>query len=55
MNKRIDTIPPETMSALTDWNWPGNVRELENFIERSVALSHKSVLNAPVGELRPQG
>jgi formate hydrogenlyase transcriptional activator len=55
MNKRIDTIPPETMSALTDWNWPGNVRELENFIERSVALSHKSVLNAPVDELRPQG
>src|ERR1700675_4471017 len=32
MNKQIETIPTETMDALTHWEWPGNVRELENFI-----------------------
>ena len=32
MNKRIDTIPPETMAALCAWQWPGNIRELENFM-----------------------
>lgn len=32
MNKRIDTISPETMNALVRYRWPGNVRELQNFI-----------------------
>src|SRR5579862_6232919 len=36
MNKRIDTIPSETMDALVRYRWPGNVRELQNFIERAV-------------------
>ena len=35
MNKRIDTIPSETMDALLRYRWPGNVRELQNFIERA--------------------
>ncbi len=30
MNKRIETVPTETMEALTRYHWPGNVRELEN-------------------------
>jgi len=51
MNKPIQTIPTETMNALTNWDWPGNVRELENFIERSVILSSGSVLKAPLAEL----
>ena len=51
-NKRIDTIPSETMNALIRWHWPGNVRELENFIERCVILSEGSVLNAPLAELK---
>jgi PAS domain S-box-containing protein len=52
MNRRIQTIPAETMGALTRWRWPGNVRELENFIERAVILSRGSVLHAPLGELK---
>jgi formate hydrogenlyase transcriptional activator len=51
MNKRIDSIPSETMDALMRYRWPGNVRELENFIERAVILSPHRVLRAPVWEL----
>jgi formate hydrogenlyase transcriptional activator len=54
MNKQIETIPTETMNALTHWEWPGNVRELENFIERSVILSENTILNVPLSELRPR-
>ncbi len=52
MSRMIDTIPTDTMRALTSWHWPGNVRELENFIERSVILSGGSSLRAPIGEIR---
>ncbi len=47
----ITSIPKKTMETLMEWNWPGNVRELENFIERSVILTHGSVLAAPISEL----
>jgi PAS domain S-box-containing protein len=55
MSKRIETIPTNTMQALTSWSWPGNVRELENFIERSVILSPGSSLCAPLAEIRVGG
>jgi formate hydrogenlyase transcriptional activator len=51
LDRKIDTIPPETMRAFMRWTWPGNVRELENFIERSVILSPGSSLCAPLAEL----
>jgi formate hydrogenlyase transcriptional activator len=51
MERHIETIPVETMTALINWHWPGNVRELENFIERSVILSDGTVLRAPLAEL----
>src|SRR5271165_5595845 len=51
MNKRIASIPQDTMSALIAWPWPGNVRELENFIERAVILTPGSTLRAPLAEL----
>ncbi|MGC2326025.1 MAG: sigma 54-interacting transcriptional regulator, partial [Candidatus Sulfotelmatobacter sp.] len=51
MDRHIETIPAETLNALTNWHWPGNVRELENFIERSVILSDDTVLRAPLAEL----
>ena len=54
MKKSITSIPTKTMDALMQWAWPGNVRELENFLERSVILTHGSVLAAPIGELAPQ-
>jgi formate hydrogenlyase transcriptional activator len=49
--KKIETIPEETMRALTRWDWPGNIRELENFIERAVILTRGPVLRPPLGEL----
>jgi formate hydrogenlyase transcriptional activator len=52
MKKPIDAIPMKAMAALTDYHWPGNVRELENFIERSVILSHGDELQIPLAELR---
>jgi PAS domain S-box-containing protein len=51
MNKRITTIPQETMTALCAWHWAGNVRELENFMERAVILTPGSTLRAPLAEL----
>jgi formate hydrogenlyase transcriptional activator len=49
--RKIETIPPDTMRALTRWDWPGNIRELENFIERAVILTNGPVLRAPLAEL----
>ena len=53
MNKRIETIPAETLSAMQAYHWPGNIRELQNVIERAVILSPGPVLHVPLGELRP--
>ena len=52
MNKKITSIPKRTIEMLMQWDWPGNVRELENFVERSVILTHGSVLVSPLSELR---
>ena len=52
MDKQIERVPPETMSALSWYEWPGNIRELQNFIERSVILSDGKVLRSPLGELK---
>jgi formate hydrogenlyase transcriptional activator len=51
MNKRIETVPADTMATLSRYHWPGNIRELENFIERAVILSRGSNLDAPLAEL----
>jgi formate hydrogenlyase transcriptional activator len=48
MQKRIESIPAETMSRLQQWHWPGNVRELENLVERAVILSTGTVLQVPL-------
>jgi formate hydrogenlyase transcriptional activator len=55
MNKEIESIPAAAMRKLSSWHWPGNIRELENFIERSVILTHGSALQAPIGELSNNG
>jgi formate hydrogenlyase transcriptional activator len=52
MNKRIERIPSETMTALFRYHWPGNVRELENLIERAVILSPGVDLLVPLAELK---
>ena len=51
MNRTIETIPAETMAALTRYPWPGNIRELQNLIERAVILSHGPVLQVPLQDL----
>jgi DNA-binding NtrC family response regulator len=53
LHKRIETIPPTAMTAMTEYHWPGNVRELEHFIERSVILSREPELQPPLAELSP--
>jgi formate hydrogenlyase transcriptional activator len=55
MNKQIESIPASAMKKLSSWHWPGNIRELENFIERSVILTHGAALQAPVAELGSNG
>jgi formate hydrogenlyase transcriptional activator len=52
MERQIETVPTETMQALTQWPWPGNVRELENLMERAVILSEGTILHVPLSELR---
>jgi formate hydrogenlyase transcriptional activator len=52
MNRHIETVPNETMKALSEWSWPGNIRELENLMERSVILSERTALRVPLDDLR---
>ncbi len=54
MGRQIESIPKETMQALTAWSWPGNIRELENLMERSVILSNGAALYVPLSELRSE-
>jgi formate hydrogenlyase transcriptional activator len=54
MNRQIESIPTETIAALTEWPWPGNVRELENLMERSVILSEGPALRVPLAELHAE-
>jgi formate hydrogenlyase transcriptional activator len=55
MDKQVEYIPAETMSALVSYPWPGNIRELQNFIERSVILTTGNVLQAPLATLSSAG
>jgi formate hydrogenlyase transcriptional activator len=55
MEKQIESIPAAVLKKLATWHWPGNIRELENFIERSVILTHGSALQVPIGELGGNG
>src|SRR5205823_1145822 len=52
MNKHIETIPADAMTALSRYAWPGNVRELENAVERAVILSSGPTLRVPMSEFR---
>jgi formate hydrogenlyase transcriptional activator len=55
MQRQIESIPLAVMRKFSSWRWPGNIRELENFIERSVILTHGSSLEAPIAELGYNG
>jgi formate hydrogenlyase transcriptional activator len=55
MNKRIESIASETMSALCNYHWPGNIRELQNVLERAVILSSGPVLRVSLSDLSAAG
>jgi len=55
MNRKIESIPSETMSVLCDYHWPGNIRELQNVIERAVILTPGPVLQVALSDLKPNG
>jgi transcriptional regulator with GAF, ATPase, and Fis domain len=55
MGKRIEQIPPTTMSALSSYQWPGNIRELQNLIERAVILANDDALPNPLPAPGTQG
>jgi formate hydrogenlyase transcriptional activator len=51
MGKQIESIPNETMDALSRYSWPGNIRELQNLMERAVLLSTGASLRVPLAEI----
>ena len=53
-DKRIETIPKETMDVLVQWAWPGNIRELQNVIERAVILSAGLQLQVPLADFKTE-
>ncbi len=52
MKKRVESIPPDTMSAFQWHSWPGNIRELQNMVERAVILSQDGMLHNPLRNQR---
>ena len=46
LNRPIESIPDEVMSALQAHDWPGNVRELENVLQRAIILARGNTLAA---------
>jgi formate hydrogenlyase transcriptional activator len=55
MNKKIESIPSETMNAMCEYHWPGNIRELQNVIERAVILSPGPVLQVVISDFKSNG
>jgi formate hydrogenlyase transcriptional activator len=49
LERRIETIHPESLDALRRYDWPGNVRELENVVERAMILSSDATLDLDRG------
>jgi formate hydrogenlyase transcriptional activator len=53
LGKQIESIPKETMDALSRYGWPGNIRELQNLMERAALLSPGPSLRVPLAEIPP--
>jgi formate hydrogenlyase transcriptional activator len=51
LGKQIESIPKETMDALSRYSWPGNIRELQNLMERAALLTTGPSLRVPLAEI----
>lgn len=43
LGKKFDSIHPEVIKFINEYNFPGNVRELENYIEHALIVSNDNV------------
>ena len=43
--KRIRSIDPAVMKALTEYSWPGNIRQMGSVIERAMLMNDTGVIN----------
>lgn len=50
--RQIETIDPEVMRVLLDYQWPGNIRELQNVLEYVFVVGRGAVLT--LSELPPE-
>jgi two-component system response regulator AtoC len=58
LGKKVESISPEALTILGEYDWPGNVRELENVIERATILSEDGVIRAshlPMDQMKGAG
>jgi transcriptional regulator with GAF, ATPase, and Fis domain len=39
LKKKMNSLAPDALKALSRYQWPGNIRELENAIERAILLA----------------
>jgi DNA-binding NtrC family response regulator len=53
MGREVESIHPETMTAIQAYSWPGNVRELGNLIERYLILNPGPIFRAEVPQSEP--
>ncbi|MBI3829173.1 MAG: sigma 54-interacting transcriptional regulator [Planctomycetes bacterium] len=55
LNKRFDSVDPQTLERCIDYHWPGNVRELRNLAERAAILCPGPVLSLdPMADFEAQ-
>ena len=45
-DKQVESISPEALKVMKQYNWPGNIRELRNVVERAVILSSGHTIQA---------
>lgn len=45
LNRNINSISDDALSALVAYHWPGNVRELENIIEYAMNFEDNDIIN----------
>jgi DNA-binding NtrC family response regulator len=43
-NKKIESIVPEAVQMLMNYDWPGNIRELKNVIERAIIMERGEII-----------